>query len=226
MNLQKCHACLRSWTVLIDNHAVHAEHLQLHTFSADRLCYLCCQSTACSCIVPWLSSALQGKISCCFWQVCACQASARTPWYVLSLLSMDADQESALPQLSALLGVPYSDLDPWLSSVSLSSPQLPQQWHQSHLQTQQLISLAAFAAADAGKVSDCWLKVSWHSLPACCRTSDTHAMSPHCSQLRSRLWYSVICICRVIYLSCHCCKAPSLLSTGILQPAMSAQWGI
>ena len=83
---------------------------------------------------------------------------------------MHADQASALPQLSALLGVPYSDLEPWLNSVSPSSPQLPQQWpsdtqtdagqyqrpgppHQSHLQTQQLISLAAFAVADAGKVS-------------------------------------------------------------------------
>ena len=65
----------------------------------------------------------------------------------------------ALPQLSALMGVPYSGLGPWLDSVSASSPQLPQQWPPGHeglshsqLQQQQLISLAAFAAADAGKV--------------------------------------------------------------------------
>ena len=65
----------------------------------------------------------------------------------------------ALPQLSALMGVPYSDLGPWLDSVSASSPQLPQKWPtgqpdhpNSQLQAQQLISLATFAAADAGKV--------------------------------------------------------------------------
>ncbi len=66
----------------------------------------------------------------------------------------------ALPQLSALMGVPYSDLGLWLDSVSASSPQLPQQWppgqedhSHSQLQAQQLISLATFAAADAGKVT-------------------------------------------------------------------------
>ncbi|KAL0030478.1 hypothetical protein WJX79_008715 [Trebouxia sp. C0005] len=69
-----------------------------------------------------------------------------------------AEPALALPQLSALMGVPYSDLGPWLDSVSASSPQLPQQWpvgqedhSHSQLQAQQLISLAAFAAADAGK---------------------------------------------------------------------------
>ncbi|DBA84768.1 TPA: hypothetical protein ACH3X1_005807 [Trebouxia sp. C0004] len=69
-----------------------------------------------------------------------------------------AEPAPALLQLSALMGVPYSDLGPWLDSVSASSPQLPQRWPtgqadhlNSQLQAQQLISLAAFAAADAGK---------------------------------------------------------------------------
>ena len=73
-------------------------------------------------------------------------------------VSIEAAQ--ALPQLSALMGVPHSDLGPWLDSVSASSPQLPQQWPRgqadhlnSQLQAQQLISLATFAAADAGKVT-------------------------------------------------------------------------
>lgn len=69
-----------------------------------------------------------------------------------------AEPAPALSQLSALMGVPYSDLGPWLDSVSASSPQLLQQWPtgqpdhpNSQLQAQQLISLATFAAADAGK---------------------------------------------------------------------------
>lgn len=95
--------------------------------------------------------------------------------YMMSLISCDhslsffaiahcmcvsTEPAPALPQLSALMGVPYSDLGPWLDSVSASSPQLPQQWPTgqpdypySQLQAQQLISLATFAAADAGKVT-------------------------------------------------------------------------
>jgi len=74
-------------------------------------------------------------------------------------MCVSTEPAPALPQLSALMGVPYSDLGPWLDSVSASSPQLPQQWPigqsdhlNSQLQDQQLISLATFAAADAGKV--------------------------------------------------------------------------
>lgn len=85
---------------------------------------------------------------------------------------MSAGRKQGLPQLSALLGVPYCQLDSWLRSVSPSSPQLPHQWppaREVHESTQpeltwcspshahQLISLAAFAAADAGKVSCCFL---------------------------------------------------------------------
>ena len=75
-------------------------------------------------------------------------------------MCVSTEPAPVLPQLSALMGVPYSDLGPWLDSVSASSPQLPQQWPtgqadhpSSQLQAQQLISLAAFAAADAGKVT-------------------------------------------------------------------------
>ena len=74
-------------------------------------------------------------------------------------MCVSTEPAPALPQLSALMGVPYSDLGPWLDSVSASSPQLPQKWPtgqsdhpNSQLQAQQLISLATFAAADAGKV--------------------------------------------------------------------------
>ena len=74
-------------------------------------------------------------------------------------MCISTEPASALPQLSALMGVPYSDLGPWLDSVSAAAPQLPQQWptgqadhSNSQLQAQQLISLATFAAADAGKV--------------------------------------------------------------------------
>lgn len=70
-------------------------------------------------------------------------------------------------QLTALLGVPHAQLNSWLDSVSPSSPQLPQQWpsddkqqepqqglsQRSTSEAQQLISLAAFAAAAAGQVS-------------------------------------------------------------------------
>ena len=97
---------------------------------------------------------------------------------------MSAGHEEGLPQLSALLGVPYCQLDSWLGSVSPSSPQLPQRWpseEEVHESTQpeliqcspshahQLISLAAFAAADAGQVS-CCLKYSVIVLNPCLKS--------------------------------------------------------
>lgn len=106
----------------------------------------------------------------------------------------------ALPQLSALMGVPYSDLGPWLDSVSASSPQLPQQWpvgqedhSHSQLQAQQLISLAAFAAADAGKVT-CNKNIPLKAACACLLFS--------CSD-----WQLISSSCK-----CGCCHAMSLMS--------------
>ncbi|KAL3145468.1 hypothetical protein ABBQ32_003295 [Trebouxia sp. C0010 RCD-2024] len=92
-------------------------------------------------------------------------------------VAVGAPQGSGLSKLSALLGMSYAQLDSWLATVSPSSPQLPQRWppegeeqqdspqpgrtHCSPSHAQQLISLATFAAADAGK--EFWFQ--------CCRNS-------------------------------------------------------
>ena len=108
---------------------------------------------------------------------------------------LTAGHKQGLPQLSALLGVPYCQLDSWLGSMSPSLPQLPQQWPSEEAEQEssqpelsrcspshahQLISLAAFAAADSGKVScisNNSFIVSWGSC-LCSLPVDDHEKKP------------------------------------------------
>ena len=72
---------------------------------------------------------------------------------------MTAGTDQGLLELTALLGVPYPQLDSWLEFDLPSLPQLPQQWPSEEEEEEpqhgsgSLINLAAFAAADAGQVS-------------------------------------------------------------------------
>ncbi|KAL3136699.1 hypothetical protein ABBQ38_005934 [Trebouxia sp. C0009 RCD-2024] len=101
----------------------------------------------------------------------------------------DGLQGSGLSKLSSLLGVSYAQLDSWLATVSPSSPQLPQRWppegeeeqdspepgltHCSPSHAQQLISLAAFAAADAAK--EFWFQCCHNSVKSDSDSSENQA---------------------------------------------------